>query len=69
MKGTKSRVDGASRVERASDTVLVRESEETFEVTPEEEAALLRAVAEADRGDFVSAEQVLEDLRKPPLRT
>jgi hypothetical protein len=42
---------------------ILDENEETFEVTPEEEAALLRAIAEADRGDVISAEQVLEDLR------
>lgn len=39
-------------------------NEETFEVTPEEAAALLQAIAEADRGEFISAEQLLEDLRK-----
>lgn len=56
-------VDDASLTEGTSVTVLVRENDETFEATPEEEAALLRAVADADRSDFVSGEQVLEDLR------
>jgi hypothetical protein len=61
--GGKVVVEGTSLVEGASVTVLVRENDETFEVTSEDEAALLRAVADADRPDFVSAEQVLEDLR------
>ena len=52
-------VDGAPLTEGASVPVLVREDDETFEVTFEEEAALLRAVADADRADLVSAEQVL----------
>jgi hypothetical protein len=50
--------------EGASVTVLVRENGEGFEVTPEEELELLRAVADADRGDLVSSEQVLERLRR-----
>ena len=46
------------------DEAVLGENEETFEVTPEEAAALLRAVAEADRGEFISADQLLENLRK-----
>lgn len=61
--GGKVIVDGTSLTEGASVTVLVRENDETFEATSEEEAALLRAVADADQGDFMSAEQALEDLR------
>lgn len=56
MKMTSSKMDG--------DKVILGENEETFEVTPEEAAALLRAIAEADRGEFISAEQLLENLRK-----
>lgn len=55
MKVTSNKIGGGK--------VVLNENEETFEVTPEEEAALLRAIAEADRGDVISAEQVLEDLR------
>lgn len=56
-------VEDTSLIEGASVAVLVRENDETFQVSSEEEAALLRAVADADRGDFVSAEQVIEELR------
>ena len=56
MKMTSSKMDG--------DKAILGENEETFEVTPEEAAALLRAIAEADRGEFISAEQLLENLRK-----
>jgi hypothetical protein len=61
--GGKVIVDGTSLTEGASVTVLEHENDETFQATSEEEVALLRAVADADRSDFVSAEQVLEDLR------
>lgn len=61
--GGKVVVEDASLTEGASVTVLERENDETFEVTADEEAALLRAVADADRGDFISAEQLLENLR------
>ncbi len=54
MKVTSSKIGGGK--------VILDENDETFEVTPEKEAAL-RAIAEADRGDVISAEQVLEDLR------
>jgi predicted transcriptional regulator len=41
----------------------VATDEETVELSPEEEAELVEAIAEADAGDFVSSEQVLEELR------
>jgi hypothetical protein len=37
--------------EGAKVTILIHEDDETFEVTAEEEATLLAAIAEADRGD------------------
>lgn len=55
MKVTSNKIGGGK--------VVLNENEDTFEVTLEEEAALLRAIAEADRGDVISAEQVLGDLR------
>ena len=48
-------------------TVLAREAEETFELTAEEEAELLLSIAEADRGETVSGEEVLKGL--PRRRT
>ena len=46
-------------------TVLARESEETFLLTPEEEAELLLSIEQADRGETFSAEEVLDSLPGP----
>ena len=45
-------------------TILVREADETFEVPPELEAELLESVAEADRGETISADELIERLRR-----
>jgi hypothetical protein len=45
-------------------TILARESNETFEVPPELEAELLESIAEAERGETVSAEELLQRLRR-----
>jgi len=45
-------------------TILAREAHETFEVPPELEAELLESIAEADRGEAVSADEVLRRLRR-----
>ena len=45
-------------------TVVAREDDETFEVTPEDEEALLAAIAQAERGEVVSWEQLREQLRR-----
>jgi hypothetical protein len=45
-------------------TVLARESNETFEVPPELEAELIESIAEAQRGETVSAEELLRRLRR-----
>ena len=55
-------VEGAALLEGASVTVLVRENDETFEATQDQEAQLLRALTEADHGDFVDSEQLLKRL-------
>jgi hypothetical protein len=44
-------------------TVLAPGPEETVRLSPEEEASLLEAIAEADAGDFVDGEEVLRELR------
>ncbi len=60
-------VEGVTLEEGSVVTVLAREAESTFELTPEEEAEILLSIAEADRGDTFSAEEVLESLprRRP----
>lgn len=60
-------VEGVTLEEGSVVTVLAREAEGTFELTPEEEAELLLSIAEADRGATVSGEEVLESL--PRRRT
>lgn len=57
-------VDGAALAEGETVTVLLREDEESFELTAEEEAELLESIAEIERGDFVSGEQLLERLHR-----
>ena len=41
-------------------TVVAREDDETFDVSPEEERALLAAIAQAERGQVVSWEELRE---------
>lgn len=62
--GGKVVLDEAVFVEGATVTVLAREDDESFEVTPEMEAALLAAIGEADRGETVSGEELLAGLRR-----
>ena len=62
--GGKVVLDGATFEEGASVTVLAREEEEGITLTLEEEAELLLAIAEADRGETVSAEEVLAKLAR-----
>lgn len=45
-------------------TVLARESDETFVVPPELEAELLESIAEADRGETIAADELLNRLRR-----
>ncbi len=46
-------------------TVVAREDDETFEVSPEEEKALLAAIAQAERGEVIS----WEELRGPAAQS
>ena len=45
-------------------TIIARDAEETFEVPPELEAELLESIAQADRGETISAHEVIERLRR-----
>ena len=60
--GGKVVVDGAPLEEGACVTVLARDDESGFMLSPEEESELLLSIAEADRGETVSAEELLEKL-------
>lgn len=62
--GGKVILDGASFPDGTVVTVLAREMDETFDVPPEMEAELLTSIAEADRGDTISAVELLTRLRR-----
>lgn len=55
-------VDGNPFAEGSTVTVLAPEDGEAFELSADDEAALLAAIEEADRGDVIDAEQLLRDL-------
>ena len=44
-------------------TVLAREQDETFVLDSDAEASLLATIAEADRGEVITGEQLLSRLR------
>lgn len=58
-------VEGENLPEGAKVTILAPENGETFEVGSDEEAMLLAAIAEAERGDMVNAPSLLEQISKP----
>jgi hypothetical protein len=57
-------VEGESLTEGSTVTVVLRDSEEAFELTPAEEDELLDSIAQIEAGEFVSGEQLLERLRR-----
>ena len=62
--GGKVVVEGVTLKEEASVTVLARDGDGGFTLSPEEEAELLLSITEADRGETVSAEEVLAKLAR-----
>ena len=58
------KVDDQTLPEGAIVTVLAPEGDETFELSPNEEAKLLAAIGEAERGETASAWQVLQQIRR-----
>jgi hypothetical protein len=57
-------VEGESLAEGSTVTVVLRDDEEAFELTPAEEDELLDSIAQIEGGEFVSGEQLLERLRR-----
>jgi len=45
-------------------TILAPEGRESFTLGPEAEAELLLAIEEADRGEFISGDELLRELRQ-----
>ncbi len=56
--------EGEPLAEGAVVTIVAREGDETFEVSSEDERALLEAIAQADRGQVVSWKELREQLRR-----
>ncbi len=57
-------VEGDNLPEGAKVTILAAENGETFEVGPDEEAVLLAAIGEAERGDVVDASALIKQISK-----
>ena len=57
-------VEGASLPEGTIVAILARDSDETFDVPADLEAELQASIAEADRGDTITAEELLARLRR-----
>ena len=62
--GGKVVLEGEPLTEGSVVTVVARDDEATFDVSPEEERALLEAIAQADRGQVISWEDLRERLRR-----
>lgn len=59
-------VEGTAFDEGAVVTILARDDDETFDLSPEQETELLIAIAEAERGEVIPAGQLLKNLRHTP---
>jgi hypothetical protein len=57
-------VEGEALPEGSTVTIVLREDEETFELTPEEEVELLASIADVESGKFISGDELLERLRR-----
>jgi hypothetical protein len=57
-------VEGESLVDGTKVTVVVREDEEAFDLTPEQEEELRASIAEIERGEYITGDQLLERLRR-----
>lgn len=57
-------VEGEPLQDGAKVTVIAREGDESFELSPADEAEILAAMAEADRGETVDGAELLKSLGK-----
>jgi hypothetical protein len=62
--GGKVVLEGEPLKEGSVVTVVAPEENEPFDVSPEEEEMLLAALAEADRGEVISWDELREQLRR-----
>ena len=64
VNGGSIEVEPGTLPEGASVTILAPEDGELFELDNDNEARLLAAIDEAERGDVINAEKVLEQIRR-----
>ena len=57
-------VEGVPLVEGAVVAVVSRGADEVFRLSPDDESELAAAIAEIERGEFISADELLESLKK-----
>jgi hypothetical protein len=57
-------IEGEPLKEGCTVTVIAPEGDEAFVLDSEAEASLLAAIAESDRGETITAEQLLSKLRE-----
>lgn len=62
--GGKVVLEGGLLAEGSVVMVVAPEEDETFDVSPKEEQALLAAIAQAERGEVISWEGLRERLRR-----
>ena len=55
-------VEGQPFAEGQKVTILGPDESESFHVSPEEKRLLLQSITEADRGEFVDADELLAEL-------
>jgi hypothetical protein len=64
VRGGTIQIDPKSLPDGATVTVLAPEGDETFELSPEDEAKLLAAITEAEQGKTTSAADLLRQMRR-----
>ncbi len=57
-------VEGEPLIDGSKVTVIAQEDEKTFELSSEQEAELLLAIAEIERGEGIDGYQFLEELER-----
>jgi hypothetical protein len=62
--GGKVVVEGEVLTERATVSVLLRDEQETLELTAADEAELLESISEIERGDFITGDELLKRLAR-----
>jgi hypothetical protein len=56
-------IEGKELPEGATVTLIAHEGDETFELDASQETELLAVIGEIDRGEFVTASELLEKIR------